>query len=755
MRKIKNTLFYVLTIGGFSYLIYWIATQGAKLENPAEIITPVSDKSHWMEFVGNLQHNVGNSLAILLAQIVIIMITVRLFGWICRKIGQPAVIGEIIAGVALGPSLLGMYFPSFSEFLFPTHSLGNLHIISQIGLILFMFIVGMEIDTKVLKNKAHEAILISHAGIIVPFTLGIGLAYFLYQSYVPAGVKFSSFGLFMGIAMSIAAFPVLARIIQERGIHKTRLGTVILTCAAVDDITAWSLLAVIIAIVKAGSFVSAIYVILMVLIYVFLMIKVVRPFLKRIGDLHSTKESLTKSIIGIFFLVLIISAWTTEIIGIHALFGAFMAGAIMPTSEKFRSIFIEKIEDVSLILLLPLFFVFTGLRTEIGLINDPELWKVTGLIILVATVGKISGITLSAKFVRQSWKDSLTMGALMNTRGLMELIVLNIGYDLGVLTPQVFAMMVVMALFTTFLTGPLLNLINIIFKSKADDADKSVNAFDKYNILISFGKPESGRSLLRLANFFTKKISKSTVTTMHLFSSSKSHHYNVENYENKCFEPIIDESEKLDQKITTLFKVTNSVESDIIDVANKGGYDLLLIGIGQSIFEGSLLGKVLGFTTRIINPDRIINQVTGRENIFENSPFDERTRSIIAKSKIPVGILIDKELENTDKICIAITCKDDLSFIKYTEKLINYSDTNVTFLDVKDVIKKNQPIKEHINKNIDKVKILNKDDIKATEFFSLQDLLMVSSDSWKYIIENRSDWLQVIPSTFIFVENTY
>ena len=224
--------------------------------------------------------------------------------------------------------------------------------------------------------------------------------------YAPEGVEFLSFALFMGIAMSITAFPVLARIVQERGIHKTRLGTIVITCAAADDITAWCLLAAVIAIVKAGSFVSSLYIIGLAVLYVLMMLFVVKPFLKRVGDLYAKKENIKKSVVAIFFLTLMVSAYLTEVIGIHALFGAFMAGAIMPDITKFRKVFIEKVEDVSVILLLPLFFVFTGLRTEIGLINEPYLWKITGYIILVAVVGKFFGSALAARFVGQNWRES-------------------------------------------------------------------------------------------------------------------------------------------------------------------------------------------------------------------------------------------------------------------------------------------------------------------------------------------------------------
>lgn len=467
MKKFKNSFFYVSTITVFSVLIYFIIKSGSQLESTRHIVIPTHQSTQWLDFINSLVLNLQNPLAILLVQVVIIIFVARVFGWIFKRLHQPAVIGEIIAGIALGPSLLGMYFPGFSENLFPPDTLGNLNLLSQIGLILFMFVVGMELDLSVLRSKAQNAVVISHASIIIPFSLGVGLSYFIYEQFAPDGIQFLSFALFMGIAMSITAFPVLARIIQEKGIQKTKLGTLVITCAAADDITAWCILAVVIAIVKAGSFVSAVYFIVLALLYVIAMIKVVRPFLKKVSDKHLKEENISKPIVTLFFLTLIISAYISEAIGIHSLFGAFMAGAIMPENKIFRKLFIEKVEDIAMVLLLPLFFVFTGLRTEIGLLNEMSLWGITFIIILVAVTGKFLGSALAARFVDQSWKDSLTIGALMNTRGLMELVVLNIGYDLGVLSPEIFTMMVIMALVTTMMTGPALDLINRFYKENS------------------------------------------------------------------------------------------------------------------------------------------------------------------------------------------------------------------------------------------------------------------------------------------------
>lgn len=756
MQKFRNSIFYVSVIGGATALMYWIVLLGAKLEQGRNIVIPDTGRTQWQEFIESLVHNLEHPLAILLAQIVTIILVARFFGWICKKIGQPTVIGEIIAGIVLGPSLIGMYFPEFSAMLFPTASLGNLQFLSQIGLILFMFVIGMELDLKVLKNKANDAVIISHASIIIPFAMGMGLAYFIYQSFAPNGVEFISFALFLGIAMSITAFPVLARIVQERGLHKTKLGTIVITCAAADDITAWCILAAVIAIVKAGSFASALYIIALAALYVLLMIKVVRPFLTRIGNLYQTNESLSKPIVAIFFLTLIISAYATEVIGIHALFGAFMAGAIMPDNIRFRNLFIEKVEDVALVLLLPLFFVFTGLRTEIGLLNDPYLWKVTGLIILVAVGGKFLGSAIAAKYVGQNWKDSLTIGALMNTRGLMELVVLNIGYDLGVLTPEIFAMMVIMALVTTFMTGPALDVINWAFKSRQAEIPSEISQINTFKVLVSFGNPERGKSLLRLANSFIRKLNgNAAITAMHLTPTNELHHYNVAEYETELFAPIITESETLQQKITTLFKASGDIDADIIEVANRGDYDLLLIGLGQSIFEGSLLGKILGFTTRIINPENLLNQVTGKESLFENSPFDERTRNILHKSKVPVGILIDKDFTNADTVFMPIFSEKDTFLIQFAQKLINNSASQITILDVAGQVKNNLELKEKIRaieqKAPNHINLLNEKIIEK-EFLLEQNLMIVSIESWKKLMESKSLWLSDIPSTLILKE---
>jgi Kef-type K+ transport system membrane component KefB len=466
----RNLIFYTLLIAVFGSLLWFVFHQGAKLDVLQSLETRAENSEIQASthegavavFSRSLSQNLGHPLSLLLLQIVTIVLASKFLASLVSKIGQPPVIGEIIAGIVLGPSLLGLFLPEVSSFLFQPESLLNLQFLSQLGLLLFMFIIGLELDINLLKNKARTAVVISHASMIIPFSMGICLAYFMYATFAPPQISFLAFGLFMGIAMSITAFPVLARILHERGLTKTALGSLAITCAAAGDVTAWCILAAVIAIVQAGSVMSAGLTVLLSLLYVFVMLKLVRPWLTRLGGKDDGSEGLTKTFVALSLITLFLSALATEVIGIHAMFGAFLAGVIMPTQADFRKSLASRLEDISLVILLPLFFAFTGLKTQIGLLNDGGTWLVCGLIILVAVGGKFGGSLLAAKFTGQSWSDSLAIGTLMNTRGLMELIVLNIGYDLGVLSPTIFTMMVLMALVTTFMTSPVLSLIQHI-----------------------------------------------------------------------------------------------------------------------------------------------------------------------------------------------------------------------------------------------------------------------------------------------------
>jgi Kef-type K+ transport system membrane component KefB len=754
MKKNRNLIFYASTIVAFSAIIYLVIQQGTVLQSGrVRDFVPQINASTWDQFKNTFLNNLQYPLAILLLQILVIILVARIFGFFCKKIGQPTVIGEIVAGIFLGPSFLGMYFPEYAGFLFPKQSLPNLQFLSQIGLILFMFVIGMELDLNVLKSKAKDAIVVSHASIIFPFTLGTGLAYFIYQHFAPPNIGFLAFSLFMGIAMSITAFPVLARIVQERGLSKTKLGTIVITCAAADDITAWCILAAVIAIVKAGSILSALYTILIALAYVIIMLKVVQPFLKKIGDKYQNKESFSRPVVAIFFITLLLSAYATEVIGIHALFGAFMAGVIMPANTNFRNIFIEKVEDVALVLLLPLFFVFTGLRTQIGLLNEPYLWWICFAIIAVAVIGKFLGSTLAARFVGQNWRDSFAIGALMNCRGLMELIVLNIGYDLGVLSPEIFAMMVIMALLTTFMTGPALDLINRFGAEKIRPAEAIMNELLKYNIIGSFSTAKKGVSILKLAHSLARRSLESTqVTMLHVSSSNELNLYNQEEYERDSFNPILEEAKKLNLKLLTLFKPALDVNHEITSVANAGNYDLLLIGAGSSVFDGTFLGRLLGITSKIINPEKLYDTITGKERLFEHAYFDDRVRQILRASKIPVGIYINKRSDKLEHIFVPVYSISDSYLFIFAQKFINNSLSRVTILDIAGVIRQNPELNASIESiksaNPGSVELLNVDKIEL-KFLDQQDLMLISMDSWRKVVEEQNEWLSRSPSVLI------
>lgn len=410
------------------------------------------------EVVAESAHPATHTLPHLLGAIVAVIVLARLLGMVLRQFGQPGVIGEVIAGIVLGPSVLGRISPDAVTFLFPDNIRPLLSAIAQLGVILYMFLVGLHLNAAVLTKRAHTTVMISHASIAAPFLSGAILALWLFKGFAPEGVPFTSFALFLGVAMSITAFPVLARILTDRGMEKSELGVVALSCAAADDVTAWCLLALVVGVAQA-DLAGAATTIGFALLYLAVMFGVVRPLMRRWFGKADEAEPTTNVIAGVLVLELA-SSLSTDLIGIHALFGAFLLGAIIPHESRLAKAFAVKLEDVVTILLMPTFFAYTGTRTQIGLLSTPMDWLVCGVIILVATLGKLGGSYAAARFTGLDRRTSAALGVLMNTRGLMELIVLNIGLDMGILSPRLFAMMVLMALVTTIATTPLLNWIS-------------------------------------------------------------------------------------------------------------------------------------------------------------------------------------------------------------------------------------------------------------------------------------------------------
>jgi Kef-type K+ transport system membrane component KefB len=395
-------------------------------------------------------------LKLLLLQMVVILAASRGVAVLFRRIGQPAVIGEMAAGILLGPSLLGKLAPGVLHGLFPPDGLGPLYALSQLGLVLFMFLVGLEVQPGFLRGSAKSAIAASQASIAAPVAFGGILAWVLYPR-LGAGAPKLPFVLFLGAALGITAFPVLARILSERKLLNSRVGIFAISCAAFDDLTAWCLLAVISVIARPEAIhYSPGWRFAALAAYILSMVFLVRPLLRRLLAWNSA-PGLNQ--FAAAMILLLLSSWTTEALAVHALFGAFLAGVVMPKGGALEHGLRERLETFTLVLLLPLFFAYTGLRTSIGLLNSPELWLLCGLIVLVAVASKLLVVAVIVRGSGMSWRESFGVGILVNTRGLVELVILNVGLDLHILSPTLFSMMVIMALATTFMTTPLIDLI--------------------------------------------------------------------------------------------------------------------------------------------------------------------------------------------------------------------------------------------------------------------------------------------------------
>jgi len=465
----RSLLLYPLILIVFGVAMFLAVERGSTLDasrptlhaprSTSPAMQPSSGLGPSASLLANLRQNFEDPLSRLFVQLILVVLAARACGGLMHKLGQPAVIGEMVAGILLGPSLLGWLWPNLFQLVFPPPSLGTLRMLSQIGVCLFMFVIGMELDVTQLKHQARTAFIVSQVSILFPYLLGVLSSLWLFPRLAEPGTTFLAFALFIGISMSITAFPVLARILEERGLTRTALGSTALACAATDDVTAWTVLAFVVAIVKAGGLAPAILTIALVVLFIALMLFWVRPRVPRwLG--HATLESGApgKGAVASAVVFLFSCAFVTDVIGIHTLFGAFLAGIAMPSHGEFRNALRVRLEHFSSVFLLPLFFAFTGLRTQIGLLQDTGGWLVCLALIALATLGKLGGSMVGARMTGINWVDSFALGTLMNTRGLVELIALNIGYDLGILSPRIFTMLVLMALVTTIMTGPLLSL---------------------------------------------------------------------------------------------------------------------------------------------------------------------------------------------------------------------------------------------------------------------------------------------------------
>lgn len=734
-RQRKNYLIYVIMLLLFGGLIYAAIKGGEQFDHLSGVHKTVGENA--LETFRNVMTgNLNTGISVLLIQIIVVLLAVRLFSYLFRYIGQPGVIGEIVAGIVLGPSLLGYFFPDVFGFLFRPDSLTNLELISQLGLILFMFVIGMELDFGEIRSKINETLVISHAGILVPFFLGIVASYWVYEEYASGQTAFLPFALFIGISMSITAFPVLARIIQERGMTKTPVGVLSIASAANDDVTAWCLLAVVIAIAKAGTFVSALFAIGLTLVYIALMFGVVRPFLRRVGEVYATGEVINKTFVSFIFLILVISATVTELIGIHALFGAFMAGVVMPSNIGFRKVMMEKVEDVSLVFFLPLFFAYTGLHTQIGLIDSVELWLICGLFIVVAVAGKFGGCAGAARLVGESWKDSLTIGTLMNTRGLMELIALNIGYEMGVLPPEVFVILVIMALVTTFMTTPLLSMIEKIYVKKAKKQNR------RKNLLLCFGRPESGEELLAVYHLlFARLLSKVHVIAAHYTVGTDLNPVKAEQYARDSFVALKIEAQRLKIQVEERYKVTDKLMHEIAQLTRDEEVGLLLIGSSFRSMEEVV-------TDRRENASGLLSSLLSmvrNSSLKMTAPLlREKADNIVDQVRCPVAVFVNRGDRKPRRVAFLIGGPDDDFLVPFFKTVVEYG------LHAVDLF-----LFGGLHPELSELARLHPGKIVLTEFSELTELgydpdsmLVVSNEVFSKLLEDRTV-SQALPSLLI------
>jgi Kef-type K+ transport system membrane component KefB/nucleotide-binding universal stress UspA family protein len=630
-----------------------------------------------------------HTVVLVLVEVLIVMGLSRLVGVAFRWINQPLVIGEIVAGIMLGPSLFGMLAPGLSAALFPPEAIPFLNLLSQLGLIFFMFLIGLELNPKYLSGNLEIAILISHVSILVPFCLGTVLALILYPLLSFASVPFTAFALFLGAAMSITAFPVLARIITENNLQRTRLGTLALTCAAVDDVTAWCILAIAIAVARNGSIDQrAILTIIESLAYIGFMFTVGRWFLKRLAKYYSRAGRLNQLMMALIYGGVVASALITEIIGIHLIFGAFLLGAVMPKNEGLVRELAVKTEDFVLIFLLPVFFAYSGLRTQIGLLNTPESWGLCALILAVAIAGKYIGTYVAARVSGIKNREASALGWLMNTRGLTELIVLNIGLELKVITPLLFTMLVIMALVTTFMTSPLLELtypkrlIRLdVVESDSDSEDTqnetntSLNIERPYRILVPVANPNSQRGLVQLATAIAfNNMRSAVVNPLSLIELPEDYAYDgtpaaaeqMIQSQRLELEGLIQglEPPSIRADVHPIIRISNNVARETAQIATIEQADLILVGWHRPAFSSNRLGGRVGQILTTVNTDVAVFIDRGEDRL-ENIlvPYSANIHDDLALV-LALRLLVNKDTSSL-QILQVITGNDNKKELSY------------------------------------------------------------------------------------------
>ncbi|WP_278833114.1 cation:proton antiporter [Porphyromonas cangingivalis] len=744
-NKRKDVLFYIILLVLGAGVLWYVSSVSSTPEDALVeskgLISRIADS--FGTFIHFVREHLSSQFGLLLIQIIVILLFARAVAWCFTKIGQPSVIGEILAGIILGPSVLGLLFPNVFETLFPSESLHNISLLSQFGLILFMFVIGMELELGEIKKTLRKTLVISHAGIIIPFVLGAILSIALFDDYAGAHGELLPFALFIGISMSITAFPVLARIIQEKGQMNTHIGVLSLSSAASGDITAWCLIAVIMAIAQAGSAMSALFTIIFASVYMLVMFYIVRPIFKLVGKLYNNSEVLTKGVIAIIFLTLLISAYLTEILGLHALFGAFIAGVVMPENLKFRRLLTEKVEDVSLSIFLPLFFVASGLQTEIGLLNTGYLWMITLVITAIAVIGKLGGTYIAARVVGENKYNSLYMGILMNTRGLMELVILSMGYQLGILSPIIYAMLVLMTLVTTFMTTPLLELLDKIMKP----GRKAVqNLSNSMQVLFSFGRTSTGMLMLQLMHtFFPNKGKGAQISCLHMTVGSDTNPRQAEHFREQNFAPLKASSKERGLEVEEYYEVTDNPVSTLVNTTKSTEADLLLIGAPIELSRLPEDEEINKLHKNVVN--KVGHTLAGAGAFFNVAQLlRDKTKYLIDNTPNSIGVVIDRGLrEPVRSLCVIhdpqATDKEDYAHL--VNGLLRYTLAEKHFIS----IGTGNDIEEM--KNFYQADPMTMKISFAKEELGKYDLLLIPYNTFRNMSAQSPELLEYIPTTIL------
>jgi Kef-type K+ transport system membrane component KefB/nucleotide-binding universal stress UspA family protein len=533
-----------------------------------------------------------------IAQLVVMVGLARLFALIARRLGQPSVVAEITAGIVLGPSVLGALAPSASAALFPAASIGPLQSASQLGVVLFAFLIGLELDPAQLRGRARSAIAIAIAGVVVPFALGCAAALPVTE-LVAARAPTLHVAAFIGTAMAVTAFPVLARILTEHHLLRTQVGALAVASAAVTDVIAWCVLAFVVAAARAAGPGDALVTTALAAVFVVAMRFGVRPLLVRLVERSNAPVTLTHDVTAVLLLGALASAWITHAIGVHLVVGPFVFGAMIPKRDGFARALAEKLEDVVLVVLLPLFFAVSGLRTEFQVMGSARDLLACAIMLVVASAGKLGATTLAARMAGQSWREAGALGILMNTRGLMELIVLNVGFEIGVLSPELFSMMVVMVLATTVMAGPVLARVyptrDAIRQLLAVDPPSVRGGDDR--IMACISHPRVGPAMARVAHLLAGE--QTELVAVHLTRDTE----DADPPDGSAvLAPALACADELGIRTRPLSFPSAHPADDIVRIADMRTPEILLLGYHKPLLSQALLGGVVHDVLREAEP---------------------------------------------------------------------------------------------------------------------------------------------------------